>query len=72
MCKALSELSPAIVLEELKVVKFVTCDYLSIPCTITDHLNFVIESHDADLALVSTICHIIDLRIDGALDTLHA
>ena len=72
MCEALSELSPAIVFEEVEVVKLVACDNLSISCAVTDHLNFVIESHDADPALLSTVCHIINLRIYGTLDALHA
>ena len=72
MCETLSELSPSIFLEEFKVVKLVTCDYLSIFRSITDHLDFVIESHDADLALLSTVCHIVNLRINGTFDTLHS
>ena len=32
----------------------------------------MIESHDADTTLLSTVCHIINLRIYGTLDALHA
>ena len=45
---------------------------MSISCSITNDLHFVIESHDADLTLLSTIRHIVNLGVNGTLNTLHA
>ena len=72
LSKTLSSLGFAIILEPIIVIQVVTGDCLSILRAITDDLYLMVESHNSDLSLSSSISHICDLRVNGCFDTLNS
>jgi len=50
----------------------ITSDGLRILGSISNHLNFIVESHNSNLSLLSARSHHLNLLVNGCLDTLES
>ena len=72
LCETLGSLCFTILFKVIKIVKLVTRDALRVFRAIADDLYLVVEGHDSNFALLSTLRHVTHLGVDGRLDALYA
>ena len=70
LCQPLATLRLAVLLQEGEIVQLVTRDKLRFLRAIADHVHLMVKSHDAHLAILGSIRHVINLRVYCRLDTL--